>query len=261
MLHYSIHKAKKENASWITFIHGAGGSSAIWFKQIRFFSKNFNLLLIDLQGHGASKDLIHNPFKSKYSFESIAEDIFEVLDHLKIVKSHFVGISLGTILIRQLAEMQPERVEKMIMGGAVLELNLRSRILMYFGNATKSVLPYMWLYRFFAFIIMPNRNHKESRILFIREAKKLYQKEYIRWIRLTSEIIPKLRIFRKVAVDIPTLYIMGDQDYMFLPSVRKVTESDPFSQLLVLQKCGHVVNVEKPKNFNDGMLMFLEGND
>ncbi len=261
MLHHSIHKAKKENASWITFIHGAGGSSAIWFKQIRFFSKNFNLLLIDLQGHGASKDLIHNPFKSKYSFESIAEDIFEVLDHLKIVKSHFVGISLGTILIRQLAEMQPERVEKMIMGGAVLELNLRSRILMYFGNATKSVLPYMWLYRFFAFIIMPNRNHKESRILFIREAKKLYQKEFIRWFKLTSEIIPKLRIFRKVAVDIPTLYIMGDQDYMFLPSVRKVSESDPFSQLLVLQKCGHVVNVEKPKNFNDGMLMFLEGND
>ena len=50
---------------------------------------------------------------------------------------------------------------------------------------------------------------------------------------------------------------MGDQDYMFLPLFRKVTESDPFSQLLVLQKCGHVVNVEKPKNFNDGMLMFL----
>ena len=131
-----------------------------------------------MQGHGASKDLIHNPFKSKYSFESIADDIFEVLDHIKIEKSHFVGISLGTILIRQLAEMQPKRVEKMIMGGAVLELNLRSRILMYFGNATKSVLPYMWLYRFFAFIIMPNRNHKESRILFIREAKKLYQKEF-----------------------------------------------------------------------------------
>ena len=259
MLHHSIYKAKKENASWITFIHGAWGSSAIWFKQIRFFSKNFNLLLIDLRGHGASKDLIQNPFKTKYSFESIAEDIFEVMDHVKIEKSHFAGISLGTILIRQLAEMQPKRVYKMIMGGAILELNLRSRILMYFGNATKSVLPYMWLYRFFAFIIMPNRNHKESRILFIREAKKLYQKEFIRWFKLTSEIIPKLRIFRKVTVDIPTLYIMGDQDYMFLPSVQKVTESHSLSQLLVLEECGHVVNVEKPGKFNDGMLLFLNG--
>ena len=259
MLHHIIYKAKNKNAPWITFIHGAGGSSAIWFKQIRFFSRYFNLLLIDLRGHGASQGFIQNPFKPRYSFESIAEDIFDVMNHVEIKKSHFVGISLGTILIRQLADMQPKRVEKMIMGGAILELNLRSRILMYFGNATKSILPYMWLYRFFAFIIMPNRNHKESRILFIREAKKLYQKEFIRWFKLTSEVIPKLKILRKVSANIPTLYIMGDQDYMFLPSVRKITESDHLSQLLVLEECGHVVNVEKPEKFNEGMLLFLKG--
>ena len=258
MLHHNIYKNKNESSRWITFVHGAGGSSAIWFKQIRFFSKYFNLLLIDLRGHGASQGLIQNPFKSKYSFESIVEDIFEVMDYVKVEKSHFVGISLGTILIRQLAEMQPKRVDKMILGGAILELNLRSRILMYFGNATKSVLPYMWLYRFFAFIIMPNRNHRESRILFIREAKKLYQKEFIRWFKLTSEIIPKLRIFRKVSIDIPTLYIMGEQDYMFLSSVKKVTESHPLSKLLVLEGCGHVVNVEKPEKFNNGMLSFIK---
>ena len=47
MLHHIIYKAKNKNVAWITFIHGAGGSSAIWFKQIRFFSRYFNLLLID----------------------------------------------------------------------------------------------------------------------------------------------------------------------------------------------------------------------
>ena len=66
MLNYTVYKCRKKNAKWITFIHGAGGSSAIWFKQIRFFSKYFNLLLIDLRGHGASKGLIKNPFNSKY---------------------------------------------------------------------------------------------------------------------------------------------------------------------------------------------------
>ena len=257
MLNYTVYKCRKKNAKWITFIHGAGGSSAIWFKQIRFFSKYFNLLLIDLRGHGASKGLIKNPFNSKYTFNSIAEDIFEVLDQLKVYKSHFVGISLGTILIRHLAEIDPKRVSKMIMGGAILELNLRSRLLMYFGNATKSVLPYMWLYRFFAFIIMPSRNHRESRILFIREAKKLYQKEFIRWFKLTSEVIPLLKIFRREAIEIPILYIMGDQDYMFLPSVRKVVEIHPASDLLVIEDCGHVVNIEKPDKFNIGMLGFL----
>ena len=257
MLNYTVYSSRKKNANWITFVHGAGGSSAIWFKQIRFFSKYFNLLLIDLRGHGASKSLIKNPFKSIYTFNSIAEDIFDVLDQVKVQKSNFVGISLGTILVRKLAEIDPKRVSKMIMGGAILELNLRSRLLMYFGNATKSVLPYMWLYRFFAFIIMPNKNHKESRVLFISEAKKLYQKEFIRWFKLTSEVMPLLKIFRREAIEIPTLYIMGDQDYMFLPSVRKVVKVHPASDLLVIENCGHVVNVEKPDKFNIGMLGFL----
>lgn len=104
---------------------------------------------------------------------------------------------------------------------------------------------------------MPSRNHRESRILFIREAKKLYQKEFIRWFKLTSEVIPLLKIFRREAIEIPILYIMGDQDYMFLPSVRKVVEIHPASDLLVIEDCGHVVNIEKPDKFNIGMLGFL----
>jgi pimeloyl-ACP methyl ester carboxylesterase len=47
-------------------------------------------------------------FKQNYTFSALANDILEVLDFLKIEKSHFVGIS-GTILIRQLAEMYPSQ--------------------------------------------------------------------------------------------------------------------------------------------------------
>ena len=105
---------------------GQAGAVLFGLSKLDFF-KNFNLLLIDLQGHGASKDLIHNPFKSKYSFESIAEDIFEVLDHLKIAEVSFCRYFSGYHSYKTVGEMQPERVEKMIMGGAVLELNLRSK--------------------------------------------------------------------------------------------------------------------------------------
>ena len=52
MLNYTLYEADDKNAPWVTFIHGAGGSSSVWFKQIRAFSKYFNLLLIDLRGHG-----------------------------------------------------------------------------------------------------------------------------------------------------------------------------------------------------------------
>jgi pimeloyl-ACP methyl ester carboxylesterase len=243
----------------VTFVHGAGGSSSIWFKQIRDFQKEYNVLLLDLRGHGESKTNLKKAFQHKYTFSALANDILEVLDYLQIQKSHFVGISLGTILIRQLAEMYPDRVQSMIMGGAILKMNFRSQILMFLGNTFKYILPYLLLYRFFAFVIMPNKNHKQSRILFINEAKKLYQKEFIKWFKLTAEINPVLRWFRLVELNIPTLYVMGEEDYMFLPAVRKVVESHyRSSKLCVIQNSGHVVNVEQPLLFNSEVLSFIK---
>ena len=257
MIHYTIY-GNKQNAPWVTFVHGAGGSSSIWFKQIRDFQKQYNVLLLDLRGHGNSNQQIKIAFKQKYTFSALANDILEVLDHLKIEKSHFVGISLGTILIRQLAEMHPERVQSMILGGAILKMNFRSQILMKLGNTFKYVLPYLVLYKFFAFVIMPNKNHKQSRLLFINEAKKLYQKEFIKWFKLTAEINPILKWFRQEELNIPTLYIMGEEDYMFLPSVRKVVEKHfKSSQLCVVEQCGHVVNIEQPIIFNTNVLFFI----
>ena len=258
MIHYTKFISKNKNAEWITFVHGAGGSSTIWYKQIKYFSKKYNLLLLDLRGHGKSKSIPINPFKKKYTFNSITNDILEVIDAEKIKKTHFVGISLGTILIRNFAEKYPERVKTLIMGGAIMKLNLRSKILMFLGNSTKSVLPYMWIYRLLAFIIMPNKNHKESRSLFVNEAKKLYQKEFKKWFQLTTELVPLLKFFRQIEIKIPTYYIMGDQDYMFLPSVKNLVKVHNKSELHVIQNCGHVVNIDKPEIFNKRMSDFLE---
>ena len=159
MLHY--YSYPNTNATeWVTFVNGAGGSSSIWYKQVRDFKKEFNVLILDLRGHGNSKPTLKDTFNSKYTFDSITNDIVEVIEHLKIQKSHFIGISLGTILIRNLAEKRPELVKSMIMGGAIIKLNFRSQVLMKLGVVFKSVVPYMLLYKLFAFIIMPKRNHK-----------------------------------------------------------------------------------------------------
>ena len=242
---------------WVTFVHGAGGSSTIWYKQLRDFKKHFNVLLLDLRGHGNSKPNLKDAFNDRYTFDSITEDIVEVIDHEGIEQSHFIGISLGTILIRNLAEKYPHRVKSMVMGGAILKLNFRSQVLMRLGIIFKSVVPYIWLYKFFAFIIMPNKNHRESRSLFVREAKKLYQKEFIRWFKLTSEINPLLRFFRGADIAIPTFYIMGGEDYLFLPTIQKVVKTQKESTLFVVENCGHVVNVEQPLIFNQKVIDYL----
>lgn len=245
------------STQWVTFVHGAGGSSTIWYKQLRDFKKHFNVLIVDLRGHGDSKSVIKSPFNQKYTFDAITDDIVEVIDYLQIKKSHFVGISLGTILIRNLAEKKPSLVSSMIMGGAIIKFNLRSRFLIFVGNLFKSIVPYMLLYKLFAFIIMPKKNHKKSRLLFVNEAKKLYQKEFLRWFKLTSEINPLLRLFRMKDLKIPTLYIMGDEDHLFLPAIKNVVEKHVNASLVVLKKCGHVVNVEKASLFNSKTISYI----
>lgn len=257
MLYYKefIHPQSSE---WVVFIHGAGGSSAVWYKQLKDFKKEFNLLLIDLRGHGKSADLPQDIWNKQYTFEAVTEDIIEVLDHLKTPPAHLMGVSLGTILARQLAELQPHRVKSLIMAGAITRLNVQSRVLVFLGNTFKRVIPYMWLYRLFAFIIMPRRQHEESRNLFVREAQKLCQKEFIRWFKLTSDINPLLKYFKEKDMGIPTLYVMGDQDVMFLEPVKNLVKEHKNSILTILEKCGHVVNVEQPDQFNQLSMAFIK---
>ena len=52
---------------------------------------------------------------------------------------------------------------------------------------------------------------------------------------------------------------MGEEDYMFLPSVRKVVERHyKSSKLFVIEKCGHVVNVEQPFIFNKEVICLFK---
>ncbi len=239
-------------------MHGAGGSSTIWFKQLRDYKKHFNVLLLDLRGHGNSKPKIKDSLNTKYTFDFITQDLVEVLDYNKIEKAHFVGISLGCILIRNLSEKHPERVESMILGGSIMKMNVRSQILMTTGNIFKSVIPYMLLYKLFAFIIMPRKNHRKSRSLFVKEAQKLYQNEFIKWFKLSAEVNPLLKFFRECDNGIPALYVMGEQDYLFLPAVRDTVKKHSNAVLHTIKNCGHVVNVEQPAEFNSVTIRFIQ---
>ncbi len=258
MLHYKTYELDDSTAPWVVFVHGAGGSSSIWFLQIKEFIRHFNVLLVDLRGHGKSKGLAALKEDHQYEFEDITRDIIEVLDSLNIKKAHFIGISLGTILIRNLSEIAPERVSSMVMGGAIIRLNIRAKVLVTLGNMFKRFIPYMWLYSFFAWIIMPSERHKKSRLLFVNEAKKVAQKEFMRWFRLTYEITPLLKYFEEKDTAIPTLYLMGEEDHMFLPAVRYIITRHTNSWLEVIVNSGHVCNVDQPSEFNARAISFLK---
>jgi pimeloyl-ACP methyl ester carboxylesterase len=105
---------------------------------------------------------------------------------------------------------------------------------------------------------MPRKRHAKARNLFIREAKKLYQKEFLKWFKLTNSINPLLRYFKETEISTPTLYIMGREDYMFLPPVEQIVAQHKYSTLEVIENCGHVCNVENPRDFNKISIHFIQ---
>lgn len=257
MLHYRtyLHASSDE---WVVFIHGAGGSSAIWYKQIREFSEHFNLLLLDLRGHGGSRD--PGFARRSYTFESICAEILEVMDDAGARSAHFVGVSLGTILMRALLELHPDRVRSMVMTGAITRMNLWARTLLIAGHLLKYIVPFRLLYATFAWIIMPGKKAREARRVFRTEAKKVTPAEFRRWLTLTAQVQTQLRLWRRSGGSRPVCYIMGGHDYMFLPPARELARLYKQVTCEVIHDSGHVCNVEEPEEFNRLAIGFLKTN-
>jgi len=246
------------DADWMVFIHGAGGSRATWFKQIKFFRKSHNILLVDLRGHGRSISLSHELNIQSYTFDLVTDDVLDLLVYLNIQKAHFIGMSLGSIIVRYIAEKKSSLVISMVLAGATVKLNLFAKGLVILGGVLKNILPYIWLYWFFAMMIMPQRSQKEARLLFMSEAKKLNQREFKRWFALTKEIDSLMHSLMSKYTKKPTLYVMGDKDRLFLRSVINNVQCHDFYLLHIISKCGHVCNIEKPDEFNAVVAQFMK---
>jgi len=242
----------------VVFVHGAGGSNAVWFKQLRDFKKHFNVLIIDLRGHGKSKE--HYSEEEIYKFNEIAMDVIQTMDHLQIQKAHFVGISLGCIVIRAIDKLAPGRAESIILGGAVIQFNKKINGLVTTAKLLQSILPYMWLYRINAWILIPSKKHAQSRKLFITEAMKLGKNEFRKWLRMSSEIKDNLQEFLLKEASAPVLYIMGDGDHMFLPMVTDLVKNQENAQLEIIKNSGHCCNLDQANIFNEISIHFIKRN-
>ena len=121
-----------------------------------------------------------------------------------------------------------------------------------------SVLPYMWLYKLNALILMPYRRHRESRNVFIQEAIKLGENEFRKWMKMTKEIKSNLNEFLKREPSAPVLYLMGDGDHMFLPMVTDLVKNQVNAQLEIIKNSGHCCNLDQAGIFNEISIRFIE---
>ena len=254
MLNYKTIGNNPEN-SWVVMLHGAGGSIEMWFRQVPDFARHFNLLLIDLAGHGGS---VEEKVCHCLSFEKVADQVMEVVTHLGIEKAHYMGLSLGTIIARVIAENYPSRVSSMVLAGAVTRLTPGIRLLIKFADRFKYLIPYRLMKRILAKLIIPQDKYIKSKQFFLNTAQKLSFDHFSQWLKLGNKVGQLMKDFINQEVVVPTLYLMGENDKLFLEQAQlDVSSSGENVSMVIVPDAGHVCNIDNKSFFNRVSIDFL----
>lgn len=252
MLKYEIIDNEKE--SWVVFVHGIAGSTLTWKRQIEDFSQKYNLLLLDLPGHGRNADTVIK----KVDIKKLNNAIKETLDYVGIEKAHFVGLSLGTIVIASFAINYPSYIKSIVFGGCVILLKNIYKNLIKFVNKVKKAMPYKEMYQFLAWFMMPKANHSKSRKIFLKEATKLNKETMLAWIEYLSNQINLQNLIEKLGeLNIKMLFVSGDEDHCFIEGTKMLIHRLKNARIKVIKHCGHVCTIEKYKEFNRYALKYI----
>lgn len=239
---------KNDPVKWLILVHGFGGSARTWKKQIDFFSKHYNLLVLEMHKRNGNEDL---------DLDKICKLMNNTLDHYNIEQAHFLSFSFSSLICLRFAVLYPEKVDSLIMGGGILKFNLKTRFLLFLAITFKGFVHYMVLYRFFAYIIMPKKNHMRSRAIFVNEARKLGYEEFCKWLDVIPQTTKSLSWLNELNDNIKVLYVSGNEDYLFLKDTLKHSKKIRNSQMEIIDNCGHVCSIEQYDKFNKIVFKYL----
>ena len=92
----------------LLFLNGSGSSIATSELLIKLFTSDFEVLVHDQRGLGAS-EIPPGP----YSMADYAADAAALLDHVEWERANVVGVSFGGMVAQELAVTHPERIERL----------------------------------------------------------------------------------------------------------------------------------------------------
>lgn len=109
-------------------------------RDFSFFTPHANglrVITMDYRGRGDSD---FDPDYRNYSVPREAQDVIELLDHLKLDRVSILGTSRGGLIAMTLAAIRPERLSAVILNdvGPVIEPSAIGRIMNYVGKAPAS---------------------------------------------------------------------------------------------------------------------------
>ena len=257
----------KEAAYWVEqygegepllFLHGFTGSARTWHA-LRPFFPEYQMILIDLPGHGKTKD------PSITTMQDCCEAIHAILHKLEINKVHLIGYSMGGRTALSFAYYFPDMVKSMVIesaspgiedAGERKEREERDQVLASF----------LQKYSMEAFV-----DKWESLPLFATQ-KKLPEaaRHAIRQERLSQNADGLIQSLLTMGTGVmpplwdqlshlrcPCLLIAGEHDQKFVVINKKMNRRIPKSKLKLIQGAGHAIHVEQPHVFGTIVEKFI----
>ncbi len=255
---FKFHYHDSGSGEVVLFLHGSGTGASGYtnFKNNigSFEDAGFRVVVIDLPGYGFSD----KPDNAIYSMEFFNTLILEFLDNLKISKCSIVGNSLGGALAMGLALKRPSLVTKLILmapGGledrdAYDNMPGIRKLMDDFLGGEMNQEKIEGLLRLFPY----NSDLVTSDLVEDRmEILPLMNQQV-----LATMDIPNLCADLKDN-NVPVLAFWGANDqFIPLSGIEKITSLFTHAQVIVYSRCGHWVMIERPDDFNQHCINFLQ---
>jgi len=249
----------------ILLIHGFGEFVESWAFNIEPLSEHYLVYVLDLPGHGLSE----KP-KINYSPLLVADFVIGFMQALRISRASLIGHSIGGFMCLSTAINFPEKVDRLVLvdsGGVSKEMPLRYRLaaLPILGEimvepTVKAGLRMGIKGTFYnPDLVTDEMVDMTYKYLRMRGAKRAML-SIIRNITNLNGASPEAVVIDKLhLVNAPTLIIHGAQDKTVpVDEVENASKLIPEARLAVFEECGHVPHLEKPAEFNETVLAFLQ---
>lgn len=233
-----------EGPETIVFIHGLGEYLESWKHQIKFFSKDFKVIALDLRGHGKS-----GIPKKKIEIEDFAGDVTGLLNHLGIKKAHFCGLSMGALVVFELYKRHPNYFLSMILVATRPQYPPAQTAALE-GMSMETIGEEVATFALAA--SAPESLREEVAKMIAGTPKDVYlQSAEATSILNYTDLLPKIKV--------PTLIIVGDLDIVTPVDSAEILNKDiPGSILKIMRGIGHLPNRENPEEFNSILKEFLD---
>ncbi len=243
----------KGNGPAIVFIHSGGFDRRTWDDQFSAFSDRYTVIRYDVRGYGKS------PAPTKpYSDD---EDLYQLLSYLKVSKAHIIGLSMGGRIAIDFGLAHPDMVATLVpvapgLSGFpftpedTIEL---MKIIWSIQNDDGTPAGEAWLRSAYNAAAMENPEvAAKLRPIAIENSR----------VWLINIFFPRppfpLAVQRLAEIRVPTLLIRGNRDVPMITKIVETLEKNiPGAKKVIIPGAGHMVNVEKPEQFNSTVLDFL----